>query len=111
MRTGARELEADDYRAFARFVARTARGPGPVWGGAVLVVPGAAAYGLVLAAGGEWDLGTSVATGLAVLAWVVIVGRANARAVAPAPDGLLLEPSELVVDDDGIRDRGPRAAS
>jgi YcxB-like protein len=111
MFTVARELEADDYRAFAAYVAKTARGPGPAWGLMVLALLAAAAYGLFLLVGWDVDLPTCLATFAVVLFWAIIVGRAHGRAVAPAEDGLLLEPSELVVDDDGIRDRGPRAES
>lgn len=111
MVTVLRELEPNDYRAFAAFVARSARTPGPVWVGVVIGVLLLAGYGLVMAVWGTWDIPTSVASILAVLVWVVVVGRANSRAVAPAPDGLLLEPSELSVSDEGLLDRGPRADS
>jgi hypothetical protein len=106
-----RELEADDFRAFNAYVVRTVRGPGPVWVGALFAVLLTAGYGAVVALGGAWDIPTSVASILAALVWAVIVGRANARAVAPAPDGLLLEPSELIVSDEGLVDRGARAES
>jgi hypothetical protein len=111
MVTVTRELELDDYRAFAAFVARSARGPSVIWVGVLVGVFLLAGYGVVLAVWGEWDIPTSVASILAVLAWVVVIGRANSRAVAPAPDGVLLEPSELTVEDEGLRDRGPRAES
>jgi YcxB-like protein len=111
MVTVKRELEADDFRAFNAFVVRTAGGPGPLLAGAVLVVLVALAYVPFLAFGWDWDVGTSVAAAAVVLAWAVILGRANNRAVAPAPDGLLLEPSELTVADEGLFDRSPRAES
>jgi hypothetical protein len=111
MVTVARELEADDYRAFAAFVARSARGPSATRALLVLALLAAAAYGLFLVVGWDVDLPTCLATFAVALFWMIIVGRAHGRSVVPAADGLLLEPSELVVDDEGIRDRGPRAES
>src|SRR5215213_6658177 len=111
MLTVKRELEAGDFRAFATFVARSARGPSLNWAVLVLAVLGAAAYGAFWAVGWDWDPATSVATLAVLLAWVVIVSRANVRAQAPAPDGLVLEPSDLTVADEGLFDRGARYES
>lgn len=101
------ELTAADFRAFVMFVGKSAGGPSLTWAVLTLVVLAAAASGAFLAVGREWDVATSIATVAVVFWWIVIVSRRNAR--AQAPDGLMLEPSELTVSDEGLFKRGARA--
>jgi hypothetical protein len=108
MVTVRRELTADDFRAFAGFVGKSAGGPSLNWAALVLVGLAAAAYGAFWAVGWEWDWATSAATFAVLFAWVMVVAKTNARAQAPAPDGLVLEPSDLTATDEGLHDHGAR---
>ena len=111
MVTVERHLDPEDYRAFAAFVARSAGGPNPLLIGAVAGALLAAAFLTFAILDRRFDLLTAVVTAGVLFAWLVVRAWARSRIIAPEADGLLVEPSTLTVDENGLADRGERAES
>jgi YcxB-like protein len=105
MVTVERVITQEDYRAFVQFVRQASSNPvtGLLVSLVALVLLYAAIQLSFFALGVPYDVPSAVASGFAVIAWVVIVARASARAFTP--DGLVLGRKQLVLADEGIMDR------
>jgi hypothetical protein len=106
-----RHLDPEDYKAFGTFVARSAGGPSLVRAGLILAVLLAAPFVVFALLDQEFDLLTAAVTAVLMFGWIVAMALWQSQTVVPTPDGLLLEPSTLMVDEAGLTDRGERAES